>query len=342
MKTAEDLPKDESVQVITVDTRITNLAKLPELQPYLRYMIFSPLCDITSGFLRDKKIIDLNEIGWSADGITAGLNAFMRAISEGRVELHSVYSEADCADDPLKKDVNLIRISPVRPDKAKPFVMLCAGGGYQNVCTMVEALPTARHMVDAGYTVFLMTYRVSVSAAAIKALDDLAAAVRWLENHAAALGIDPSRYAIGGFSAGANLISNWGCAHIGWKHNGAPKPLCLFPIYTFIDLKAEAEQNELGGILALMLGEGWREKLDQYSVADHIDRDYPPCYIVCGKDDATVPSRNSELMKQRLDSTGIPSILEEGKHAAHGFGDGTGTDVEGWPERAMRFLESLM
>lgn len=28
-------------------------------------------------------------------------------------------------------------------------------------------------------------------------------------------------------------------------------------------------------------------------------------------------------------------------HAAHGFGDGTGTELEGWPERALAFLEGL-
>ena len=46
-------------------------------------------------------------------------------------------------------------------------------------------------------------------------------------------------------------------------------------------------------------------------------------------------------MKERLDAAGVPAILDEGVHAAHGFGDGTGTDVEGWPKRAIDFLESL-
>ena len=291
--------------------------------------------------MRGKKISELAEIGWSPEAIVTGLNEFLRAIAEGRVDLHRVYSEAEWADDELKRHVNLIRISPVNPDKAKPYIVLCAGGGYQNVCTVVEALPTARHMVDAGYTVFLMTYRVSVPGAAIAALDDLAQAFHWLEEHAAEMNIDPARCAIGGYSAGGNLIANWGCANIGWKHYGAPKPLCLFPIYALIDINARAAQSERAGILVTMLGDKWREKLDQYSIPDHIDKDYPPCYIVCGKDDAAVPCVNSEMLKQRLDSAGIPSVLEEGGHARHGFGDGTGTDVEGWPERALKFLENF-
>ncbi len=35
-------------------------------------------------------------------------------------------------------------------------------------------------------------------------------------------------------------------------------------------------------------------------------------------------------------------MLEEGNHAPHGFGDGTGTDVEGWPMRAISFLEEKL
>ena len=329
------------MKTITGETKLADLMALPEMQPYCRFMIYSSRDDLSIDRFLDARISDLAKIGWSPEGIAAGLNGFLCAAAENRVKLHFIYPEAECADDPYKKDVSLIRITPVKPDPEKPFVVLCAGGAYRNVCTMVEALPTARHMVDAGYTVFLMTYRVSAPKAALFALDDLAAAVRWLGNQAAKPGIDSVRYAIGGYSAGANLISNWGCAHIGWKHYGAPKPLCLFPIYTYIDLKAGSDLDEDGGILPLMLGDDWREKLDQYSVAEHIDADYPPCYIVCGKDDATVPCRNSEMMKEHLDAAGVPSILEEGEHAPHGFGDGTGTDVEGWPERAVRFLESL-
>ena len=329
------------MMTITVETKISALFEIPELQPYSRYLIYGPNDDPANSWYGDYCIRDLAKIGWSAEGIVSGLNTILRAAAEQRVAQHFVYSDAECSDDPGKKAVNLIQISPEKPNDGKPFIILCAGGGYTCVCTMVEALPTAKHFVDAGYTVFLMTYRVAVSKAAIKALDDLAAAVNWLGYNADRLGIDHTRYAVGGYSAGANLISNWGCAHIGWKHYGAPKPICMFPIYTLIDLETESHRDEHGGLLPQMLGDEWPGLLSRYNVGDHIDADYPPCYIVCGKDDVTVPCSNSELMKQRLDAAGVPSILEEGNHAAHGFGDGLGTDVEGWPERAIRFVESL-
>ena len=234
-----------------------------------------------------------------------------------------------------------IRIRPAAPAAEKPWIMLCAGGAYMSVCTMVESLPTARHMSEAGYDIFLMTYRVRGEKAALEALDDLEQAVRFIFANSASLGVHASRYAVGGFSAGANLISNWGAANIGWKKRGGTKPVCLFPVYTFIDLKREEKRDENAGLLKPMLGENYRENLEDFNVADHIDADYPPCYIVCGKDDNTVPPVNSELMRELLEKACVRAELEEGEHAPHGFGDGTGTDVEGWPERAIAFLESL-
>ena len=326
---------------VTLNTKVPELATIPELKAYYRYLIYQPDFDMSESPFWNRSRRELSEIGWSAEAIAEGLNAFIRAAAEGRVKQHFVYTEAECAQDKHKRDVNLIQITPVTPDPKKPYIILCAGGGYVNVCTMVEALPTARHMLDAGYTVFLMTYRVSVPMAALAALDDLAKAVLWLGSHACETGVGPARYAIGGYSAGANLVCNWGCAHIGWKRYGAPKPLCMFPIYTYIDLKLELSQNGPDGILPRSLGANWREMTDRYCVAEHVDKDYPPCYIACGRDDAAVPCYNSELLKEKLDAAQIPSVLEEGEHAPHGFGDGMGTDVEGWPERALRFLEGL-
>ena len=46
-----------------------------------------------------------------------------------------------------------------------------------------------------------------------------------------------------------------------------------------------------------MLGEDYtQEALEKYNVAQHIGESYPPCYIVCGKDDTTVSCKNSELL----------------------------------------------
>lgn len=333
----------------TQESTMGDVFMAPEFASISKYLMFSPnppeIPEGQEGFGR-APLSGLARIGWSPEGIVKGLNFLVEEIEAGRMEQYFVYEEADCADAPMKADVNLIRLLPENPKEEKdgkkvPYILLAAGGAYNSVCTMVEALPTARHMVEMGYQVFLFTYRVGYQGVTPHALDDLAAAIAYIGRHAEQFGIDPERYAVGGYSAGANLISNFGTGNIGWKRFGLPKPICMFPIYTFIDLKAESKRDERGGLVSAMFEGDFTKYLDDYNVVEHIDADYPPCYVVCGKDDATVPPVNSEVMVDLLKKQGTPAVLDEGEHAPHGFGDGTGTDVEGWPEKAIAFLEKL-
>jgi len=333
------------MEQFTVSSKMSDVFTADVFAPLSKYLIYSPNpyeADEDQNDPDAGTLAGLKAIGWSPEGIAAGLNFLKKTIEDCRMDQFFIYEEADCADDAFKKDVNLIRLCPEKAaDTSRPAVILCAGGAYNSVCTMVEALPTARHFVEAGFTAFLFTYRVGRIPAAQKALDDLAAAIRYLSAHAKDIGFDPENYVIGGFSAGANLISNWGTSNNGWKHYGLAKPKAMLPVYTFIDLKAEGNRDENGGILGFMCGRNWKAEADRWNVAEHIDADYPPCYITAGKDDATVPPVNSEKMAEALRSLGIPVILDEGEHAPHGFGDGTGTDVEGWPERAIDFIMNL-
>ncbi len=73
---------------------------------------------------------------------------------------------------------------PEKLDASKPSVVLCAGGAYFAVCTMVESLPTARHFLEKGYQVFLLTYRVGEPGVTPRSIDDLARAIKYLCDHA--------------------------------------------------------------------------------------------------------------------------------------------------------------
>ena len=324
----------------TIQNTFHEVLSAPALAPYRRFMIYTPVENPMQEQMNQYPIEGIRQIGWSPEGVVGGLNFLIEKAEAGQVSQY--FLAPDAADQ--RKNINLIRIVPDQVDPQKPYIVLCAGGAYMSVCTMVEALPTARHFVAAGYQVFLMTYRTMEPAAAVKALEDLNDAFTFIRTHAEEFSIaDPSLYALGGYSAGANLISNWGDPGIGYRSFGYPKPLCLFPIYTFINIKLEEKRDENGGLIRPMLGENYTpEDLDRFNVIDHLGEGYPPCYIVCGKDDNTVPPENSEEMAARLQKAGIPAILEEGAHAPHGFGDGTGTDVEGWPLRAIDFMNSLL
>ncbi len=323
------------MKLFTTENTFQEVLASPQIAPYSRFMIYTPLQNPMQEEADQRPIEDIRAIGWSPEGVVAGLNFLAQAAEENRVSQYFLYPDAE----DQRKNVNLIRVIPETVDPSLPYIVFCAGGAYMSVCTMVEALPSARHFVQAGYQAFFLTYRTMEPGAAVMALDDLEAAFTFIIAHAAELSIaDPGRYAISGFSAGGNLIANWGTARLGWKSRQLPKPLAMFPIYPLTYIDEKEAWNEGGHLLKAMLGGA---PVEDYQMLDFIDADYPPCYIVCGKDDATVPPYNSEKLEQLLKESGVPVVLEEGVHAQHGFGDGTGTDVEGWPIRAMEFLKKL-
>ena len=328
----------------TLDTTLREVYCDPLLEHLRRYLIYRPDRDAPErdhpdliGRFPDKPLRDCGD-AWAAEGVLKGLNLLAREVERGRLEQVFLYKGEDCADDPMKKDVNLIRLLPEGEPAAnakKPAVILIGGGAYLWVSTIIESLPTAVHMVDRGYTVYLLTHRVNTDRAALKALDDLAAAVKHVT------GVCGDGYALGAFSAGANLICNFGVSALGYQKYGLPKPAALFPVYAFIDLKTEFRHSCVHDLLRPMFGEEVQRCVDEYNIVERIDKDYPPCYIVCGRDDMSVPPYNSETLARLLAEASVPAVLEEGDHAPHAFGEGTGTDVEGWPERAIDFLEGL-
>ncbi len=327
---------------LSLSTTMGEAISLPELDFMHKYLMYLP-SQLPDDF-QPTDGIPLNairEIGWSPEGVLEGLNFLLDLNAAGRSEQYFIYEKTDIDKDADKADVNLLRLVPEKPDAEKPFILLCAGGAYHSVCTMVESLPSARHMVNAGYQVFLLTYRIGKRPALMNALDDLAAAMRYISAHGREFDLDPSRYAMGGFSAGGNLISTWGVPSCGYKAYGIEKPMALFPIYAFFDLSPDPSQPVINEILPDMLGDMNEETVSKYNIIDLVDIDYPPCYIVCGRNDTTVPCEHSVKMKDKLDKARIPAELEIGQNAPHGFGDGTGYDTEGWPIRALRFLAAI-
>ena len=323
------------MKYFSTENTFNDVLASPQIAPYSRFMIYTPIQNPMQEEANQKPIESIREIGWSPEGVVAGLNFLARSVDEGHVSQYFIYPDAE----DQRKNVNLIRVVPETIDPSLPYIVFCAGGAYMSVCTMVEALPSARHFVEAGYQVFFLTYRTMEPGAAVMALNDLETALKFIIAHAAELSIaDAGRYVISGFSAGGNLIANWGTPHLGWKSRQMPKPTAMFPIYALTYIDEKEAWNEGGHLLRAMLGGA---PVEDYQILNFVDADYPPCYIVCGKDDNTVPPYNSEELERLLKQAGVPVVLEEGEHAQHGFGDGTGTDVEGWPLRAMDFLKAL-
>ena len=94
--------------------------------------------------------------------------------------------------------------------------------------------------------------------------------------------------------------------------------------------------------MGIMFGPNFDPKYAKsYDVPECMTDSYPPCFITQAKDDPAVSVKQSYALEKLLKERGIPVCAEIIKTGAHGWGDGSGTDAAGWPDRAIRFLESL-
>lgn len=96
-----------------------------------------------------------------------------------------------------------------RPGRARPSAALLwiHGGGFVGGSS-ARALPQAsRFARELDLVVVSVDYRLAPQHPFPAALDDCAAALAWLHQHADALGVDPSRIAVGGASAGGGLAA---------------------------------------------------------------------------------------------------------------------------------------
>jgi acetyl esterase/lipase len=96
------------------------------------------------------------------------------------------------------------------PQGAGPFplVLLVHGGGFGmgDKSHMVSKAGTDI-LLENGYAVAIVNYRLSMEAKAPAQIHDIKTAVRWLRAHAEKYDLDPDKFAVWGASAGANMAA---------------------------------------------------------------------------------------------------------------------------------------
>lgn len=136
-------------------------------------------------------------------------------------------------------DADGIRLRYYEGQGAQPgnCLLFCHGGGWvvgdldshDGVCRQLANLAACR--------VIAVEYRLAPEHRFPAAVDDAAAALRWVAGHAAALCVDPARIAVGGDSAGGNLAAV--LALMG-RDGAVPAPCFQMLIYPVTDLAADS------------------------------------------------------------------------------------------------------
>ena len=267
-----------------------------------------------------------------------GLNFVTERSKVGRV-VYPLYELSECRDDERKKEVRLFAFA-AEESKNKPAVIVCAGGGYGYVCNLVEGFPVAMRFARLGYPVFVLNYRVGRPPVLPSATEDLSRAVKFVTERGGAFGGNGG-YVLCGFSAGGNLITQWGTDNLGYAAHRMQPPKALLAIYPAISTPALFSDLRHRGFLKIMFGENFGEKTKkEYDVPSHCST-FPPTYMAVGKHDLLISKKPLEAFQTLLKEKGIAAQLDIFPHAPHGFGDGSATGAEGWIGRADAFLAKL-
>ncbi len=133
-----------------------------------------------------------------------------------------------------------------------PVLIYFHGGGYVIGDRDTHDIPCRRLSLGAACLVVSVDYRLAPEHPFPAAVDDAWAATRWVVEHAADLGADPDRVAVGGDSAGGNLAAI--VCHLA-KSEGGPKLVFQLLIYPCTDLTGSLPSHET-------LGQGYRLTAD--------------------------------------------------------------------------------
>ncbi|MCG6539802.1 alpha/beta hydrolase [Pseudomonas sp. KSR10] len=128
------------------------------------------------------------------------------------------------------------------PQSSAPVVLYFHGGGYV-VGSLESHDGLCRTLAEAcGCTVLAVGYRLAPEHPLPAAPDDARAAWEWLRVRAAGLGIDPTRVAVAGDSAGATLASVLAAQ---LAAEGGPLPCAQLLFYPAVDAQDGSESREL-------------------------------------------------------------------------------------------------
>jgi acetyl esterase len=235
---------------------------------------------------------------------SAGTVAEMRHLAEACLRLFS----SDLAVGAIHDGVQICRtrtaevtadIVEPRPAGPHPVLVYFHGGGF-SVHRARDYRSVSFRFARAGYVVVNVDYRLAPETRFPGAYDDCEAAVRWVARAAESYGGDPSRVAVAGDSAGANLTAAVAVRLA--QDQRAPAiaaALLLYGIYDHRSMLAGAHASRWRQVLDRYLGQGSDHLLDDPRVSPLAVADaLPPSLLVVGDDDSLCLEQSTALARE--------------------------------------------
>lgn len=246
----------------------------------------------------------------------------------------------------------VVMTSYLAEGKGNAAVIVCPGGSYLWHDMGGEGKDVGEWMQRNGISAFVLRYRTAGVGAFLTpyryvfrgnrypdALNDLLRAMQYVKAHSAELGVDASRVAAMGFSAGGHLVMS--AAELLPREQ---RPWFVVPVYPVVTMTEACVHRRSRRAL---LGDSRlrsRQLRDLLSLERHVPADCPPVFLVNCKDDPVVDCRNSELLDSALTRQQVPHRYIQYQTGGHGFGasDHKGTaECRQWKEEFMAWFRRL-
>ena len=198
-----------------------------------------------------------------------------------------------------------------------PVIVFFFGGGWTGG-TPTQFYEQSRYFAGKGIVAISAEYRVKNvhGTTPFESVKDAKSAIRWVRQHAAALGIDPHKIIASGGSAGGHVAACTGLID-GFEDVGENLSISSQP-NAMVLYNPVLDTTEKGYGLAKV---GEKEKTT-ISPNHHIAPGIVPTIVFHGTADTTVPFENAERFDGLMKQAGNDSTLEAYEGKGHGFFNG--------------------
>lgn len=215
------------------------------------------------------------------------------------------------------KSLQLDIYRPKNLDKPAPLLVFIHGGSWKSG-KRSDYLVYLISYAQKGYVTATVSYRLLKDGPYPACIEDINDAIEWFHRNSDNYGYDPSMIAVIGGSAGAHLAT---LAAYGWNKPahindtsgfipGDQKVKAVVDIYGPVDLTTEYARNH--PLITAFLAKKWDEVPEIFreaSPVNYLDKSDPPTLIFHGTSDKLVPVSQSDMLKNKLDSLGVPCVL---------------------------------
>jgi acetyl esterase/lipase len=264
-----------------------------------------------------------------ADKTKAATNA--PAVTPATLPGAATFIYRDGQPDPMR--LHVVEPKGWKPTDHRPALIFFFGGGWTRG-TPERSVTWAKFAASLGMVGIVPDYRTRerFDTTPLESVADGRAALHWVQDHVAELGIDPQKIVVGGSSSGGHVALWTAIEHTppGSTTNEAPraKPFALILISPVSDTATAT------GYTPKRFG----DDAEALSPVHQLDARMPPVLVFHGDADTTVTNRQSIVLEQKLlASSNICQRIN-----VPGGGHGFQTQLPEWKEKARTIITEFL